>query len=315
MKNFAIIQYRPGSHGARNLEAELRDRGHSVRRINRTNVSWEYYYNGARRKTLVINWGCQEGVANAHIMSSMSPFNNYIVNQQTTSANKLFFMRNFSNVVPHFWETKIPAKSWLASNPNNKLVCRHKLYASGGEGIEIISHANWEHVPDAKLYVQYIPKKQEFRAHFSKYTNEIVYQQKKLRTAYEGPRNFEVRNLASGWVFCRENIVVPGVVQNIATDLKARMPLSFGAVDIIYNEYLNKAYALEVNTAPGLEGQTVKDYADFFEKGWDQLCNASGTIGLNNNSPVTLVVDPVATPQPPSNFSWASVANDQDSDF
>lgn len=317
MKNFTIIQYRPGSQGARNLEMELRHRGHSVRRINRSSVNWDFYCTGARQKTLVINWGCREGVANTHIKNQMSMYHNYIVNQQTASANKLTFMRSFPNIVPLFWESKDTARTWLSNNSNHKLVCRHKLYASGGEGIEIIPHGNWHNIPDAKLYVQYVPKKQEFRAHFSKYTNEIIYQQKKLRTAFEGTRNFEVRNLESGWVFCRENIIVPGVVQIIAAYLKARMPISFGAVDIIYNESLNRAYALEVNTAPGLEGETVRDYATFFEKGWDQLCNASESvpIDLNNNSPVTLVVDPVAIPQPPSNLSWVSVDNDQDSDF
>jgi D-alanine-D-alanine ligase-like ATP-grasp enzyme len=37
--------------------------------------------------------------------------------------------------------------------------------------------------------------------------------------------------------------------------------LDFGAVDVIWNEKQQRAYVLEVNTAPGLEGQTVDDYA------------------------------------------------------
>jgi predicted ATP-grasp superfamily ATP-dependent carboligase len=39
--------------------------------------------------------------------------------------------------------------------------------------------------------------------------------------------------------------------------------LDFGAVDVILTKQ-GKAYVLEINTAPGLEGTTVTDYANFF---------------------------------------------------
>jgi D-alanine-D-alanine ligase-like ATP-grasp enzyme len=38
--------------------------------------------------------------------------------------------------------------------------------------------------------------------------------------------------------------------------------LSFGAADIIYSRKKNAAFVLEVNTAPGIEGLTVLDYAN-----------------------------------------------------
>jgi D-alanine-D-alanine ligase-like ATP-grasp enzyme len=40
--------------------------------------------------------------------------------------------------------------------------------------------------------------------------------------------------------------------------------LDFGAVDVIWNAQKEKPYVLEINTAPGLEGQTIADYAAFF---------------------------------------------------
>ena len=40
----------------------------------------------------------------------------------------------------------------------------------------------------------------------------------------------------------------------------AALNLSFGAVDIIYNGLDNAYYALEVNTAPGIEGETMFSY-------------------------------------------------------
>jgi glutathione synthase/RimK-type ligase-like ATP-grasp enzyme len=38
--------------------------------------------------------------------------------------------------------------------------------------------------------------------------------------------------------------------------------LDFGAVDIIWNEREDKCYVLEVNTAPGLQGSTLENYAN-----------------------------------------------------
>lgn len=41
--------------------------------------------------------------------------------------------------------------------------------------------------------------------------------------------------------------------------------LDFGAVDIIWNNHYQKAYVLEINTAPGLEGSSVDNYRKAFE--------------------------------------------------
>ena len=45
----------------------------------------------------------------------------------------------------------------------------------------------------------------------------------------------------------------------------AKTGLDFGAVDVIYTKD-ERVYVLEINTAPGLEGQTVLDYKVFFEE-------------------------------------------------
>jgi D-alanine-D-alanine ligase-like ATP-grasp enzyme len=42
--------------------------------------------------------------------------------------------------------------------------------------------------------------------------------------------------------------------------------LDFGAVDVIYNRAQDKAYVLEVNTAPGLEGSTLDNYVEAIQK-------------------------------------------------
>jgi glutathione synthase/RimK-type ligase-like ATP-grasp enzyme len=40
--------------------------------------------------------------------------------------------------------------------------------------------------------------------------------------------------------------------------------LDFGAVDVIWNERQQRAYVLEINSAPGLEGTTIDDYVRYF---------------------------------------------------
>ena len=40
--------------------------------------------------------------------------------------------------------------------------------------------------------------------------------------------------------------------------------LTFGAIDVIWNEHQQKAFVLEINTAPGIEGTTVEKYAAKF---------------------------------------------------
>ena len=42
--------------------------------------------------------------------------------------------------------------------------------------------------------------------------------------------------------------------------------LDFGAVDVIWNSRRLEAYVLEINSAPGLQGQTVENYAAAFRR-------------------------------------------------
>jgi glutathione synthase/RimK-type ligase-like ATP-grasp enzyme len=78
--------------------------------------------------------------------------------------------------------------------------------------------------------------------------------------------NWQVRNLAGGFVFTREGFTLPTACETAAHLVVKACGLDFGAVDVIWNETQQKAYVLEINTAPGLEGQTVDDYVTFFKE-------------------------------------------------
>ena len=148
-----------------------------------------------------------------------------------------------------------------AALPGNTIVLRKLLKSSEGKGIEMVEKEQLDPaVHKAPLYTQYIPKKAEYRAHV--YNNKVIdVQQKKKRAGYEGQRDTKVRNTANGYVFCRDNITIPGDLAAVALAAVQSLGRTQGAVDIIYNERQNKCYALEVNARPGMQGTTLKSWS------------------------------------------------------
>jgi hypothetical protein len=121
---------------------------------------------------------------------------------------------------------------------------------------------------NAPLYTQYVKKKHEYRVHAlrkpGKNTQTIITQRKAKKNGVEDA-NFMVRNLANGFVYLIDNNPPDCVVDEAKKALEST-GLAFGAVDVIFNEHQNRAYVLEVNTAPGLEERTAEAYAKAFKE-------------------------------------------------
>lgn len=135
-------------------------------------------------------------------------------------------------------------------------VVRKKLNGHSGEGIELVERGN--PLPDAPLYVQYIKKKAEFRVHV--YQGRVIHVQQKKKK--EGHVPNKIRSHANGYVFAINDLVVPPSVESVALAAVPALGLTFGAVDVIFNEQNNQAYVLEVNSAPGLSDTTATKYAE-----------------------------------------------------
>lgn len=150
------------------------------------------------------------------------------------------------------------AMKWVTEGHN---VCaRTVLNGHSAQGLVIMDRDNPDSLVQAPLYTKYIPKKHEFRVHVV--AGEVVdVQRKAKKTDFVGEVNWKVRNLANGFIYAREGFETPECVTTQATRVVAQIGLDFGAVDIIWNEKQNKAYVLEVNTAPGLMGTTLENYA------------------------------------------------------
>ena len=211
----------------------------------------------AKPGDILINWGNKNPI-------DPKSYSVVILNDPLAiPPNKLAFYRAHKNLVPPFWTDRELAEKHLALEGNPKVVCRTILNGSGGAGIRVASTP--EELIYAKVYVKYIKKMSEFRIHFV--GDDIIFaQQKKLRNGEENA-NFLVRNHDNGFVYCHQDIDIPWPVTEICEEFVDQTSLDFGAIDVVYNSKREKAYILEVNTAPGLEGDTTLErYKEGFQR-------------------------------------------------
>lgn len=210
----------------------------------------------SRPGDVVINWG------NSNYPDFLYSNNlNCVPLERLTNKLRFFQLMEGHDWLPEFWTDpeEIPDEAF-------PIVCRTTLTGHSGQGIVIAS--NRDDLVPCQLYVKYIKKKDEYRVHLGLNQHgiaaTIAVQQKKRRLDYDQP-NWQVRNHANGFVYAREGVDPPAGVLDVAHDCLLSSGLDFGAFDVIWNEHEAKPYVLEVNTAPGLEGQTLDDYVNYFK--------------------------------------------------
>lgn len=252
-----IAPYKAGSKSAKRLAEEL-----GIKRIKKTNSAFK----GGEDK-VVINWGnskLSEEVLKCRVINDPEKV-------KVATNKKLFFElihhKTYSEGldvnIPGFTTSKRKAQDWL--DRGYKIVERHKLTGHSGDGIKIKSEG--EAVEDCNLYVQYIPKKSEWRVHVVAGKVILVQRKARKRDVPDEQVNWQVRNHDNGFVFARnEGGEPPRSVTRQAVRVVRACGLDFGAVDLVYNERQETAYVLEVNTACGMEGSTLDDYANAFRQ-------------------------------------------------
>lgn len=255
---YRVLPYKKGSKGAKAIAEAL---GGRVLKLEGSTFS-------PSSDTVLINWGNTKGFPFA-IPRVLGVTVCKVYNDPESivdASNKLRFFNlikeaGLDNLIPKFWTNSadIPADAY-------PVVCRTVLVGHSGEGIVIAD--NHEQLVPAPLYVQYVKKKHEFRIHvgknFAGSASIIIDQQQKRRRHDHDNPNWKIRNHANGFIYARQDITVPEKVLTAAQLALAATNLTFGAADVIWNEKENKAYVLEINTAPGIEGQTALNYASYF---------------------------------------------------
>lgn len=270
MYDFLIVKPRRVSASSTAIRSYLMSEGYSVAyTYKNANGVWigspRLKNNRGQYNTtgIVVNWGNSGFDINSVLDEAL------VLNHPTNialAANKLHAFRKLaeSPVGPY---TPTFYTSWNTI-PNNEqeYVARAILTGSGGAGITV---GRKEDLPrDCPLYTRYYKKREEFRVHVSR--GDVIAVQRKAirRDAITADTNWKVRNHANGFVFARndgfftDHTHLYERLTNLAKDTVRYLGLSFGAVDIIWNERDGCFWILEVNTAPGVEGATINDYGN-----------------------------------------------------
>lgn len=249
--NIRIWPYNMGSRSAKLL----------ARAVDGLRVRTDGIYR-PRRRHIVINWG---NSGNSRWLQRAARILNHPTRVQQAADKVYTFVRLAQNqvAIPDMTTSRDVARQWLQEPAKfagklHAVVCRTLTRASQGRGI-VLARTPLELVP-APLYTRYTPKEAEFRVHVMRGTI-IDVQMKRRRNGFNenNPLSRYIRNHQFGWVFCRNDVAVPEVVKDLARRAVSALQLDFGAVDIGYHAtYGSVVY--EVNTAPGLEGQTLESY-------------------------------------------------------
>ena len=210
---------------------------------------------------LVINWGCSVlPVWTPHLWLNHPTFVEKAINKQR--AFECFKLKGVS--IPPVTTSYEEAITWF-SQKNAAVVQRQLLTSNSGKGIKLALTSEELEKEKTKLYVKYIPKSAEYRVHIFQ-ENVIDIQEKRKKNGWKENEKYssKIRSHKNGWVFCRDNIAIPEKCLEEAIKAVASLNLDFGAVDVIYNTYKDTAYVLEVNTSPGIEGETMFSYVTTF---------------------------------------------------
>lgn len=259
---FYVYPYCKGSKSARALADAL-----GAKVLKRENSKFS-----PKPNRVVINWG-----------SSLCPWDGCLNENLSIGvvADKLKFFRLVSCAknepvlqdyiprVPEWTKSKEEAQSW--ADEGFTIFARKHLTGHSGSGIVQIEPGEGVEVYDAPLYTKYIKKDQEYRVHV--FNGEVIDVQRKVKDPNREVTNWQVRNHQNGFIFIRNTPEGISYREAVQDDVKAQalkgMKLSgllFGACDVIFNKHKQEAYLLEINSSPGLEGESSNIYAEAFRK-------------------------------------------------
>lgn len=181
--------------------------------------------------------------------------------QVAAATNKLtaFYKLQAAKVQTVPWtEDHTVVDEW--SEKGYTIIGRTKLTGHSGDGIIIIEKG--EPIQPALLYTKYIFKEKEFRVHVV--NGKVIDTQQKIKDPDKEVLSWRVRSHENGFIFARNGVIPSDGRDSLAVATCAALDLDFGAVDIIEKD--GEFYVLEVNTAPGLEGQTIASYTTAFQE-------------------------------------------------
>lgn len=207
-----------------------------------------------RQGDVVLNWGSSK-----QLFADEFYFNK--PSQVSVSTNKLSCLNLLARhdvPVPAYTNDRRYVGDLMEAGP---VYCRTLLRANSGRGIVVATQGS--EVVDAPFYTAFFDKDYEVRVHIFK-GNAFDFQQKRKRSGSDNDNRF-VFNHGNDRVFCRNNFNIPSHLREKAEDVGVKavtaLGLDFGAVDIGVKDS-GEVVVFEVNTAPGLTGTTLTNYAN-----------------------------------------------------
>lgn len=239
--------------------AQASDKAKAFRRMNEGRRMTRKVVAGGGRHDLAIDHPLFDGV-DPNFIGKFNAGKYGLVEVLEAAPNALDYCRT-----PEYTTDFHKARLWLASGFT--VVERHVLNGHSGEGIRLVEPEAGEEITRAPLYVKYVPKKQEYRVHVCGGHAVDIQRKARRKDLPDDEVNWKIRNHDNGFIFARnEDGQVPQDVVDQAVRAVNALGLAFGAVDVIFNDKAQQAYVLEVNTAPGLSGETLAGYVGRFQQ-------------------------------------------------
>lgn len=224
----------------------------------------------------IINWGC----SGLHGATATQVINDPHCVQ--LAANKLFCLNTMkADKIPTLEYTKKREEA-LEWNQKSSIIAHIDVHGHSGSGLKRLEPKTaLAEFPYCDLYTKYFAKDKELRVlcirHGDTFDTMFLEKKRILPERYAefglaGKPDWFIRTHANGWIFSREAEVLPGTTE-LAKRAMHAIGLHFGAVDILAKPMGGAGGTAwdcrvgEVNTAPGLEGQTL----EFFKSGLFRL--------------------------------------------
>jgi glutathione synthase/RimK-type ligase-like ATP-grasp enzyme len=208
--------------------------------------------------SVLINWGCS---THTHEHNPNVAWVNPPSSVRVASSKLKTYQYLLGGHVPTVEYTSSPdiAEEWLEDRC--VVYCRNLDGSSGGRGISVVDGENYAHgaapLPNSLFYTKGVQGfLRELRVHVIGGRVVRVSQKKKRSGVYACPN---IRNHKNGWVFTIKDIPGTDAIEQTSLSAVKALGLDFGAVDIVECE--SGPVVLEVNTAPGLQGSTIDQYA------------------------------------------------------
>lgn len=214
-----------------------------------------------RTNDVIVNWGCGYSPTWREFLQSKNQVINHWTNVCDAIDKGISFCK-FEDAgvrIPTLTTSRLTAIDWLERG--NVVLGRTTLEGTRGQGI--VEMSKLSQFQECRLYSKYEETTKEFRVYiFNGLFLDALEKRRNSDMLAANKINYRVRTEENGWVFCRGHVELPNECAIQAIKAVKALNLVFGGVDIIWNEPKKRATVLEVNTAPGIFGNTVTYFAE-----------------------------------------------------